>query len=68
MGELVHNLPNKCVCVLFYLFNLPMNDVIGVAVVDALEDLLHEDSGVLLGELSSCDDLIEQLTSLANST
>ncbi len=57
-----------CVYVLLYLFNLPMNDVIRMTVVDALEDLFHEDGGILLGELSSCDDFIEQLTSLANST
>jgi hypothetical protein len=43
-----------------------VNDVIGVTVVDALKDLFHEDGGILLRKLSSCNDLIEQLTSLAN--
>lgn len=43
-----------------------MNDVVGVAVVHALENLLHEDSGVLLSELASSDDLVEELTTLAD--
>lgn len=43
-----------------------MNDVVGVAVVHALQHLLHEDRGVLLGELSSGDDLVEELSTLAN--
>lgn len=36
-----------------------MNDVIGVAVVDTLKDLFHEDCGILFSELASCNDLIE---------
>jgi len=44
-----------------------VNYVVGVAVVDALEDLLHENGGVFLCELSSRNDFIEELTSLANS-
>jgi hypothetical protein len=47
---------------------LPVNDVVAVAVVHALQDLLHEHCGVLLRELSSGDDLVEQFSALANST
>ena len=43
-----------------------MDDVVLVAVVDALEHLLHEDSGISLSEFSSLKDLIEKLSSLAN--
>lgn len=43
-----------------------MDDVVGVTVVDTLENLLHEDGGVLLRELASLDDLIEELSSLAD--
>jgi hypothetical protein len=42
--------------------------MVGVAIVDTLEDLLHQHSGVLLGELASGDDLIEKLSTFANST
>jgi len=44
-----------------------VNDVVLMAVVDALEDLLHEDSSIALREFSSLKDLIEQLSSLADS-
>ena len=43
-----------------------MDDVVGVAVVDALEDLLHEDRGVFLSVLAAGDNFIEELTTLAN--
>lgn len=43
-----------------------MDDVVAVTVVDTLENLLHEDGGVLLRELASLDDLIEELSSLAD--
>jgi hypothetical protein len=42
-----------------------VHDVVGVAVVDALEDLLHEYGGILLCEFASCDDLVEELATLA---
>ena len=45
-----------------------MNDVVRVAVIDTLKNLFHENSGVFLGELSSSDDFIEELTTLADST
>ena len=44
-----------------------MNDVVLVTVVDALEDLLHKDSGVALSEFSSLEDLVEEFSSLADS-
>ena len=46
---------------------LPVDDVISVAVVDTLKDLLHENGSVFLGEFASSDDFIEKLTSLAYS-
>ena len=44
-----------------------MNNVVLMAVVDALENLLHEDSTVTLRELASLENLVEQLSSLADS-
>ena len=44
-----------------------MDDVGLVAVVDARENLLHKDSSVTLAELSALQDLIEELTTLADS-
>ena len=44
-----------------------MNDVVEMAVVDAREDLLGQNSGVLLRELASLEDFIEELSTLANS-
>jgi hypothetical protein len=44
-----------------------MYNVIRVAVVNTLEDLFHEQSGILFGELSSSNDFIEQLTTFADS-
>jgi hypothetical protein len=46
--------------------HLPVDNVLGVAVVDTLENLLHEHGGVLLGELASGDDLVEELSTLAD--
>jgi hypothetical protein len=43
-----------------------VDDVVLVAVVDALEDLLHKDGAITLGELASLEDLVEELTSLAD--
>jgi hypothetical protein len=45
---------------------IPVDDVVAVAVVDALQDLLHEHGRVLLGELAARDDLVKQLAALAN--
>lgn len=46
--------------------HLPVDNVLRVAVVDTLENLLHEHGGVLLGELPSGDDLVEELSALAD--
>ena len=46
---------------------LPVYNVLLVAVVDALEHLLHEGRGILLGKLSTSNDLVEQLTAFADS-
>ena len=50
----------------FIFFHLPVDDIVLMAVVDALENLLHKDSTITLGELSSLEDLIEQFSSLAD--
>ncbi len=47
---------------------LPVHDVVSVTVVNTLENLLHEHCGVLLGKLSSGDDLVKELSTLANPT
>ena len=47
--------------------HLPVDNILRVAVVDALDDLFHEHGGVFLGELPSGDDLIEELSTLADS-
>lgn len=46
---------------------LPMDDVIGMAVVDTLQDLLHKNGSVLLRELSSWYDFIEEFSSFTYS-
>ena len=46
---------------------ITVDDVSLMAVVDAREDLLHEDGGVALAELSTLQDLVEELTALADS-
>lgn len=46
--------------------HLPVDDIVLMAVVDALEHLFHEDSSVTLRESSSLEDLVEKLTSLAD--
>lgn len=43
-----------------------MDNVVLVAIVDARQNLLHENSSILLRELSSCDDLVEKLSALAD--
>jgi len=45
-----------------------MNDVVLMAVVDAGEDLLHKNGSVSLRKLSSLQDLVEELSSFADST
>ena len=45
---------------------ITMHDVGLVAVVDAGEDLLHEDSSIALAELTTLEDLIEKLTTFAD--
>ena len=46
---------------------LPMNDVVFVAVVYTSKYLLHKNCCVFLSELALCDDLVEELSSLADS-
>ena len=43
-----------------------MHDISLVAVVDAGEDLLHEDSSIALAELTTLENLVEELTTLAD--
>ena len=43
-----------------------MNNVGLMAVVDAREHLLHEDSSITLAELSTLEDLVEELTTFAD--
>ena len=43
-----------------------MHDVGLVAVVDAGEDLFHEDSSIALAELTTLEDLVEELTTFAD--
>ena len=43
-----------------------MNDISLMAVVDAGEDLLHEDGAVSLAELATLEDLVEELATLAD--
>ena len=43
-----------------------MNDLVGMAVVDAGENLLHEHRSILLSELASGHNLVEELTALAD--
>ena len=47
--------------------DLPMDNMVRVTIVDTLQNLLHENCSVLLSEFSSCDDLIEQLSTFADS-
>jgi hypothetical protein len=44
-----------------------MNDMVAVAVVHALKDLLHQNGSVLLCELPTGNDFVKQLSSLADS-
>ena len=43
-----------------------MNDISLMAVVDAGEDLLHEDGAVSLAELATLENLVEELATLAD--
>jgi hypothetical protein len=43
-----------------------VNDVVLMAVVDAGKDLLHQDRTVSLGKLAALQDLVEELSSLAD--
>ena len=43
-----------------------MHDISLVAVVDAGEDLFHEDSSIALAELTTLENLVEELTTLAD--
>ena len=45
---------------------ITMHNVIGVAIVDARENLFHEARGIILSELASGYDFIEQFTTFAN--
>ena len=47
--------------------NLPVHDVVLVAVVDAREDLFHEYGSISLGEFATLQDLIEEFTAFADS-
>jgi hypothetical protein len=47
--------------------HLPMHNMVCVAVVDALKNLLHENSCVFFGKFASCNDLVEEFSALANS-
>ena len=44
-----------------------MNDVVLVAIVDALKNLFHQNSSVTLREFTSLENFVEQFSSLANS-
>ena len=44
-----------------------MNDIVLVAVINAGKNLLHQNGAVSLGELAALEDLIEKLTTLADS-
>ena len=44
-----------------------MDNVGLMAVVDAGEDLLHEDCGISLAEFSALENFVEKLTTLADS-
>jgi len=48
-------------------FNVPMDNSVLMAVVDAAEDLFHEDSCVTFSKLSSLQNLVKQFATLANS-
>ena len=48
-------------------WNLPVDDVILMAVVDAGEDLFHQDGAISFAEFAALQDFIEELTSFADS-
>ena len=43
-----------------------MDNVVAVAVIDTLENLLHQDCSVFLSELSSRDNLIKELSTFTD--
>jgi len=43
-----------------------MDDVVGVAIVDATEDLLNQNSSVFLSEFATGEDFFKELSSLAD--
>ena len=43
-----------------------MDNVVAVAVIDTLENLLHQDRSVFLSELSSRDNLIKELSTFTD--
>jgi len=47
-------------------FEISMNDVVYVAIVDARKDLSDKNTSIFLVELTSFDDLIEELTTFAD--
>ena len=47
--------------------HLPMDDVVLVAVVDALEELLHQHGCVFLNKSASLDDLVVELAAFGNA-
>jgi len=47
-------------------FEIAMHDVGLMAIVDAAENLLHEDGSITLAELAALKDLVEELTALAD--
>jgi hypothetical protein len=43
-----------------------MDNVVGVAIVHTLEDLLHQHGGILLREFSTSNDLVKELSTFAD--
>ena len=48
--------------------NVPVNDVVLMAVVDARENLLHQNSTISFGEFATLQNFIEELTTFADPT
>jgi len=47
--------------------NLPVDNVVSVAVVDTRKNLFHKNSCILLCEFTSGDNFVKELTTFANS-
>jgi len=47
-------------------FQISVHNMVQMTIVDARKNLLHEQGGIALGKLSSGDDLVEQLSALAD--